>query len=347
MLTPDQIDDFVNLTLKKFIRNRWTDIALKYQKYCSSKMIREKRVMYSGGEQINWKLKTRNTGTARNTGLYATDITKVEDVSTDANVPWTKQTCNWSYDIDESLFQSEREMIVRILTMREHDAMSDLAELQEQNIWSAPLNAADRTPWGVPFWLVKDLSGAFPEGAFKGLNPPGFPGGAAGVDSNQYPRWSNWTFQYQAVSRDDMVRKVKKAIQFTYFQPPVPHPETGYGNADYEIYSTYRVQEPLERLAETRNDNMGNDLAKYMNQVVIGGVPLMWVPYLEDNDPTDPLYGVNWGVFRPFVKTSANMRRSPPKVAAKQHSVREVHIDHWMNYLNVNRRETFVGHLSA
>ena len=344
MLTPDQIDDFVTLTLKKFQRNKWTDIALKYQKYCSSKIIREKRVMEAGGEQISWRLKTRNTGTARNTGLYATDITKVEDVSTDANVPWTKQTVNWSYDIDESLFQSSRETIVRILTMREHDAMSDMAELQEENLWSAPINQADRTPWGIPYWLQKNAT-ANPEGGFHGGNPVGFAGGAGGVDSKLYPRWSNWTFGYKSVSRDDLVRKVKKSITFTNFQPPVPHPTTGYGATDHEIYTTYRVQEPLERLAETRNDNLGNDVAKYMNQVVIGGVPLMWVPYLEENDSSDPLYGVNWGVFRPFVKTSANMRRSPPKVAARQHSVREIHIDHWMNYLCVNRRETFVGSL--
>lgn len=344
MLTPDQIDDMVTLTLKLFKRNKWTDIALKYQKYCSAKMVREKRVMYAGGEQISWRLKTRNTGTARNTGLYATDITKVEDVSTDANVPWTKQTVNWSYDIDESLFQSERETIVRILQMREHDALSDMAELQEENVWSAPINASDRTPMGIPFWLQKNAS-ANPEGGFFGGNPIGFPAGAAGVDSDLYPRWRNWTFGYEAVSRDDMVRKVKRAITFTNFQPPVPFPEIKYSETSYEIYTTYRVQEPLERLAETRNDNLGNDVARYMNQVVIGGVPLMWVPYLEENDPSDPLYGVNWKVFRPFVKTSCNMRRMPPKIAARQHAVREVHIDHWMNYLCVNRRECFVGSL--
>lgn len=346
-LTPDQIDDFVSLTLKKFKRYKWTDIALPLQHYTSAKMIGDKRVIEDGGEQISWRLKTRNTGTARNTGLYEQDITKVEDVTTEAQVPWRKQTCNWSYDIDEPAFQSSRETIVRILQIREHDALSDMAELQEENLWSAPLNSSDNRPFGIPYWIVKNASGGG-EGAFVGGNPTGFQStGAGGVDSTLYPRWRNWAFGYDAVSRDDLVRKVKRAITFTRFKPPVPHPQTGYGKTNYEIFTTYRVQEPLERLAETRNDNLGSDVAKYMNQVTIGGVPLMWVPYLEENDNSDPLYGVNWGVFRPFVKRGANMRRMAPFRAARQHSVREVHIDNWMNYLCVNRRETFVGSLNS
>ena len=67
--------------------------------------------------------------------------------------------------------------------------------------------------------------------------------------------------------------------------PPIQHPNLQQGTSDYEILTTYRVQEPLERLAETRNDNLGS-VARYMNQVTIGGVPLSWVPYLE-NDTSD------------------------------------------------------------
>lgn len=345
-LTPDQIDDFVTLTLKKFKRYKWTDISLELQHYTAQQMLRDKRVMESGGEQISWRLKTKNTGNARNTGLFAIDITKVEDVATEAKVPWTKQTTNWSYDVDESAFQSDRETIVRILQMREHDALSDMAELMEENLWNAPTSSADTRPMGIPFWLIKDSS-TTPEGAFNGGNPSGFSGGAGGVDSSTFTRWKNWTFGYTAVSRDDMVRKTKKALTFTRFKPPVPHPDTGYGKIDYEIFTTYRVQEPLERLAESRNDNLGADVARYMNRVTLGGVPLMWVPFLEENDTSDPLYGVNWKCFRPFVKRGANMRRNPPKVAARQHTVREVHIDHWMNYLCTDRRSTFVGSLEA
>lgn len=342
MLTPDQIDDFVNLTLSLFKRYKWTDISLEYQEYVSATLIDAKKVAEQGGKDISFRLKTKNTGNARNTGMYAQDVTKVEDVTRPASVPWAMQTTNFSYDIYEDLFQSDRETIIRELTIRDHDAMSDMAELNEENLWSAPVGPIDTRPMGIPFWMQKDPTTA-PEGGFHGGNPSGFPSGAAGVDSTQYPRWRNWTFGYTLVTGDDLIRKIKKSLAFTHFMPPVPHPELAFGKSDYQIYTTYRVQEPMERLAETRNDNLGKDLAKYMNTVTVGGVPVKWVPYLEANDTSDPIYGVNWRVFRPFCKKGATMRRNPPKQAARQHTVREVHIDNWMNYVCYNRRALFVG----
>lgn len=338
-LTPDQVDDFVNLTLPLYKRYKWTDISLEHQEYISATLIDEKKVVEQGGPTVSFRLKTKNTGNARNTGMYAQDITKVEDVTIAASVPWAMQTTNFSYDIYEDLFQSDRETIIRELQIRDHDAMSDMAELNEENLWSAPTGTNDTRPMGIPFWLQKNAA----EG-FNGGNPSGFSAGCAGVSSTTYPRWRNYTFTYSAVSPDDLVVSLKKAIAFTHFVPPVPHPELGFGKSDYTIFTTYRVTEPAERLAESRNDNLRADLARYLNQVTVGGIPLKWVPYLEANDTADPLYGVNWRTFRPYVKKNANMRRNPPKPAARQHTVREVHIDNWMQYLCYNRRLNFVGY---
>ena len=343
-LTPDQIDDFVNLTLDNFKKYKWTDISLEHQEYVSATLIDAKKVVESGGSKISFRLKTKNTGNARNTGMYAQDQARVEDVTISAEVPWAKQTTNFSYDVDEDLFQSDRETIIRELQIRDHDAMSDMAELNEINLWSAPTGTSDIKPMGVPFWMQKDAS-TTPDGGFNGGNPSGFSSGCAGASSTTYPRWRNWTFGYEAVTPDDLVKKVKKSLAFTHFMAPVPHPELGFGKSDFQIYTTYRVQDPLERLAESRNDNLGRDVAKYINQVTIGGTPVKWVPYLEANDTSDPLYGVNWGVFRPYVKKGCNMRRSKPLMAPgyTQHTVRTVHIDNWMNYMCFNRRRLWVG----
>jgi hypothetical protein len=345
MLTPDQVDDFVQLTLPVFKTYKWTDISLQHQEYVSSSLIDAKKVVEAGGKDISFRVKTRNTGNARNSGMFAQDITRVEDVMTSGSVPWAMQTTNFSYDIYEDLFQSDRETIIKELVIRDHDAMSDMAELNEENFWSQPTDSSDTRPMGVPYWIVKDAT-TTPGGDFNGGNPNGFSAGAAGISSTTYPRWRNWTFGYTSVSADDLVVKVKKAITFTNFMAPVPHPQLGFGKADWTIYTTYRVQEPLERLAESRNDNLRNDVARYMNDVMIGGVPVKWVPYLEANDDDDPLYGINWSKFRPYVKSGANMRRNKPKEAARQHTVREVHIDNWMNYICYDRRATFVGSLS-
>lgn len=344
-LTPDQIDDFVNLTLKHFKRHRWTDISLEHQEYVSARMLKQKGVTERGGEQIGFRLKTKNTGNARNTGLYAQDQTRVEDVTVAAQVPWAFQTTNFSYDVNEDLFQSDRETIIRELVIREHDALSDMAELTEENLWSAPSSTTDTRPMGIPFWFQKDAT-TTPGGAFNGGNPSTHSAGCASVSSTTYPRWRNWTFGYTNVTVDDLITKVKKAIAFTNFVAPVPHPDLGVGESSSQIYTTYRVSEPLERLAETRNDNLGADLARYVNQTVIGGAPVKWVPYLEANDSTDPLYGIQWRVWRPFVKKGLQMRRNPPKVAARQHTVREVHYDNAMNYICYDRRRCWVGSTS-
>lgn len=342
MLTPDQIDDFVELTQNNFKRYKWTDISLPLTEYISAQLINDKKVMEQGGPNVAWKVKTKNTGNSRNTGMYAQDQTAVEDVAKGASAPWAMQTTNYSYDIYEDIFQSDRETIVREMEMRDHDAMSDLAELNEENLWTAPTSSSDTRPRGIPFWIIKDAT-TTPGGAFSGGNPSGFSDGAGGLSTSDYPRWDNWTFGYTNPTVEDLVAKTKKAMVFTKFKAPVPHPELGFGKDSRVIYTTYRVLEPLERLAESRNDNLGGDLARYQGSVTIGGVSVVYVPYLEENDTSDPLYGINWKYFRPVCKRGATMVRHKPEKAAKQHTVREVHIDNWMQYICYNRRAQFVG----
>lgn len=341
-LTPDQVPDFVALTQPLFKRNKWTDISLEHQEYVSATIVSEKKVVEQGGPNIAFRVQVRNTGLARNTGMFAQDVTGVEDVMVSASTPWAMQTVNYSYSIYEDLFQSDRETIIRELQVREHDAMNSMAELNEVNLWSAPTGTTDTRPMGIPFWLQKDATTTV-EGGFNGGDPSGFTSGRAGIASATYPKWRNWTFGYTNPTTDDLVKKVKKSLAFTNFMAPVPHPELGFGKSDYQIYTTYRVQEPLERLAETRNQNLGSDVAKYINSVTIGGTPLRWVPYLEANDTSDPIYGINWKTFRPYVKKGCDMRRHPQKEAPKQHGVYEIHIDNWMNYACNNLRYNFVG----
>lgn len=346
-LAPEDIDDLVALTLSTFKKKKWTDLSLEYTEYFASALINEKSVVEDGGKDIEWKVKTKNAGTARNSGTFATDHTQVEDVMVTANAPWRKQDVSWSYDIDEDCFQQGKTQIISTVKIREHQALSSLAELQEENLWSAPTGPTDKRPWGIPYWLQKDAN-TTPDGALNGKNPAGFPGGCAGISSEDYSRWANWTFGYKAVTKTDLIRKIKKALYETTFQHPVPHPTLGFGKSSaYCMYSTYNVREPLETLAESRNDNLGSDVAKYIDSVTVGGVPLKSVPYLDANDSSHPIYGVNWNVMRPYTKKGCNMRRTKPMQSPKQHSVRDCFIDHWMNWFCYDRRKTFVGSLQT
>jgi len=341
LLTPDGIHDLVTNTTRKFHRHKWVDISLDLQQFVAGEFIRKDRIIEQGGEQIQWQLQVANTGTAVDSGLYAEDVTAVDDVTIEAHVPWRKLTSSWSYDIDEPLFQSDKETIVDMLLMREHSAMNLEHEKNERDLWSAPASSTDKRVMGIPFWIQKNTT--TPGGAFNGGNPSGFDAGCAGVSSTTYPNYRNWTFGWAAVTPDDLVKKVKKALHYTEFVAPDPHPELGFGGVDFMIYTVYdEVVEPAERLAESRNDNLGADLAKYLNRVLIAGVPMRAVPYLTANDTSCPLYGINKRVFRPFVKRGADHRRTI-KDAPKQHTVKNIFYDTWRNFMCIDRRLCWVG----
>lgn len=339
------IDDFVQATLPKFKTIKWTNIANEFPQYMVPKLIKERGVSEEGGRTIDFRVQTRNSGTFRMTGLYDTDQTGVQDLLISASLPWRFATVNWSYDLREPMFQSSRETIIRLLQVRENAARSDMVAGLEAQFWTAPSSSSDETNMmGVPYWIVKDAT-TTPGGAFNGTVPSGHTT-VAGINPTTYDGWRNWSFGYSSITPDDLIKKVKKAMVFTDFEAPVPHPELKYsGSMDRCIYTTYAVVEALERLAETRNENLGSDVARYMNQVTIAGVPVKTSFYLNANDTTDPLYGIDFSVFRPFVQKGLNMYRQNVK-AARQRMVRDVHLDLGMNFACVNRRKCFVGSTS-
>lgn len=340
MLTPDQIDDLATITLSKFKRIKFTNISRDYQHLTVSRLINEKKVRESGGKDIRFFLKTGTTGNARPSGIFDPDQTSIAPLMTEANVPWRQLTTNYSYSVYEDSFQSSEETLIEQLKVREIDALEDMMELLEVHFWTAPTSPTENRLWGLPLWIQKDTTTT---GSFAGGNPSGFSSGLAGIDTGAHANWRNWAGSYTDVSISDLVKGIKKAMRRTLFKNYVQQPELSYGSSKQcEMFTTETVVDQLERIAEQRNDNLGKDVALYMNEVMIGGCPISWVPYLDANDTSAPVYGVNWSKFRPHVKKGWDMTRQGPKVAPLQHDTRTVHIDHWMNYVCTDRRAQWV-----
>jgi hypothetical protein len=345
-LLPDQLDDFTTLTLDNFKKKSWVDLSLDNQQHCfAAKFLSGKaRTPYQGGAHLNWKVQTTNTGTAKFSELYSVDATAVKDLMTTAKVPFTKATVNFSYDVDEQSFQSDRETIIREIDIRRHSAFNDYFELMEAALWSSPASDSQspRNPLGIPFWIQKSTT--TPGGGFTGGDPSGHSSGAANINVADVPNWKNWSGNYTSVSRDDLIAKMRKAIAHTYFQAPKQFAElgNGKGDSDWAFYTTYSVVEDMEKLLESRNDNLGVDLAKYAGSVVVKGNPVVWVPYLDSNDSSNPIYGVNHKVLQYHYKTGKDMVWHPPQKAARQHTTREVHMDSWGQFICLNRRRLFV-----
>lgn len=349
ILLPDQLDDFVNLTLENFKRRKWVDLSLDLQHYeFAGRFLQGKKDPEKGGSQLTWKVQTTNTGTARHSELYDVDQTAVTDLTTEAKIPWTKQTVNFSYDVDEDVMQTDMETIVREIAIREHSMYNDFFELMEEAMWDFPASSSTspRPPSGIPFWVVKNDT----EG-FNGGDPSGWSGGPGGIDSDTYTNWKNYTFESTDVSRDDFIAKVLRACEFTRFLSPRPFAELG-GRPEKMEYrhtysTTYRLLSELEKYLQGSNDNLGVDLARYSGQVMIKGNPVRWIPYLEENDTTDPIYGIDWDVFKYFFRKGRHMLRQPPQKRDNQHTVRVVHMDNWGNFSCYNRRRCFVGHFNS
>ena len=81
-LLPDQLDDFTTLTLDNFKKKKWVDLSLSNQHHVfASKFLSGKtRTPYQGGGNLNWKVQTTNTGTAKFSELYSVDATAVKDL---------------------------------------------------------------------------------------------------------------------------------------------------------------------------------------------------------------------------------------------------------------------------
>lgn len=345
MLMPDQIADLVNLTLKKYEKNRWVDLSLDKQHYFSAKLFKKGKVRSASGTQYNFKVQVSNTGTARFTEMFDVDQTAVKDLTADGDIPYSKQTVNFSYDEDEDVFNSSPEEIVDSIAVRRHSAHNDYFELMEEAVWSAPSSSSQspRRIYGFPFWIQKNAT----EG-FTGGNPSGFTDGAAGINANTYTNWKNYSAPYTNITREDFIKKLKKAHAYCKFVAPHSFNELGAGQ-DYEFQTTYPVLEALEVIVESRNDNLGTDLATYMgSQVMFRRTPIGWVPYLTENDSSNPFYGINWKTF--FLATKKGkqgLQWSKPMPAPNQHTVKTVHGDGWVQIGCNNRRGNFVLYVAS
>lgn len=334
-LQADQIADLVTTTQKDLGKLKWTDIYTPLQEYVAlPNILNKEKVSFSSGTGIQWNVMVGNSGAAKNTGLYAEDNTNVADVMKLASIPWRHMQTSYAFEKREISMNRDPARIVELIKTRRVDAMISLAELMENNMWGKPTDSSDtETPYGVDYWLTANAT----EG-FNGGVPTGFTD-VAGLDPATYTNWRNWTAQYSAVTKTDLVRKMRKAAVYTKFMSPVAQPNYNTGDRQ-AIYTNYDVIGAMEELLEAQNDQLGNDIASKDGLLLFRGNPIKWVPKL-DADATDPVIGINWGVFKPVFLAGEYLRESAPKEAANSHNTMEVFVDLTMNMECRDRRRNF------
>lgn len=346
-VTPEQLDDLVELTHNRYIKqNNWVDLSLDKQHHCITRFFDGKKMPLRGTPKVIWKVQVENAGTARWTGLFDKDTSNVKNQFIGAEEPWAIQTSSYEYDLREPDFQgADTFTIVDVIKGREHGMYNNMFELFENALWTAPTSSTqDPRPMnGIPFWLQKNATLGF-----TGGDPSGFSGGAAGISTSTYTRWKNFSGTYSAVSRDDFIDKVIQAMDFTKFKSPHSYPGlhgSGAGKMpDYEFWTTHTVLQKLRRFLDTRNENLTDVAGMAVGRVPFMGVTVDWVPALSHSsetayDSTNPFYAVNWNMFKLFFMRGWDMKRSAPDKVAGQHNVRRVALDSVLQLICTNRRE--------
>ena len=349
MLTADEIVDLVNLTQVTLIkRGAFLNLMTDLTDYVAVRELWKKhQKVFSGGLDWEFEAVTDHNHSARFVGLYENDGATLNDATTKGSVGPRFVDANYVFDVREKIFQRPAIEIVNYVRTKYLRMLTSFYELMEPALWGKPEDSTDKkTPYGIAYWVTKQSNEAAAtnaNGGFDGGNPTGFSDGRAGISTTAYPRWANWACQYENVSKDDLVRKMRRAVRKTAFRSPISHAEPNVGGTGNGIYAGDNVIHVFEEILEGQNMNLGNDLASKDGKTIFKGHPIVYAPYL-DNDSTDPVYMLDWKSLALGVMEGWQQQVSAPSVVPGKHNVRAVFLDAGVNMICTNLRKQAVFH---
>jgi hypothetical protein len=333
------IDDAVLLTQTKLIeRGAFLDLQTDLADHVAVReMWQGRQKKFEGGTDWEFQAQMDHNHSARAVGLFETDGSSFGDSFATGKTGIRHINAHYIYDQREQAFQRGGTAIVDLVQSRYTGMMVSFYELLEGYLWSKPVDSSDdKTPFGIPYWIVKNAT----EG-FNGGNPAGFTTGRAGLSTTDWPRWANYTAQYTNVSKEDLIRKMRRAHRVSQFRSPVSHANPSLGGTSNGIYTNDAVVGLLEELCETQNMDLGNDLASRDGRVMFKSSPITYAPKLDD-DSTDPVYMIDWKWMAVGVMAGWENNLSAPQPVPGKHLVRRVDLDASLNTVCTNLRRQAV-----
>ena len=341
-ITVDSLTDLLLDTLPDLDKGKVTNLTSDLQSYTAlPQLLAKDRIKFKTGKSISVNIMTGGNGQFRFVGFGELDQYNDVSVLASGSIPWRRATSNYAYDLleDDLNSDNERQILDHIVT--KHDACYvDIANGLETAFWGKPATSADvKTAWGIDMYIVRNASQGF-----NGGNPAGFTTGTA-FDSTVQTRYANWTDQYVAVSKADLLTRMRLATRKTNFKSPVASSQFRNTPVDRAIYTNIDVIQAMDAVLDTLNDNHGSDLAKFHDQSHFLKLPIVWVPQL-DADTQDPVYGVDWATLVPFFKQGWHLKQSKPHAVANQHNVVAVDVDMAFNIGCEDRRRQWIINLA-
>jgi len=304
-MTIDQFADVVELTSRKYIRSNYVNLLTDKQDHPAAKELIKKSMMSREGtnaqaEGIYWKARMRTAASYRHIAATTPDQVNITQDYVGMSAPWRKVEVKYAFLEDEIDFNMGEEQIVDLVKEREKGIDFDFIEGIDADYWTPP-SATDALAFrSLPYWCPK--TGATTTGGFDGTVLSGF-SDKGGLSPTTWPRLKNYCFLYTDVTLGDLISKLRDMFDLTYFKPPIP------GVADLgkpsgpakALYTTLSVRKQFADVADSRNDNLGPDVATMDGKVTFRGAEMVWVPEL-DRDTTNPIYQIDFSTFRMIPK---------------------------------------------
>ncbi len=341
-LSDREIADLVLGTMNELGPPRFQMIAQDLQDYeVLPKWLRKDKVQVDHGIGIQRTLMTKLPELAKHVGLFEVDEVDVKDLLSQINIPWRHARTAWAFERRETLMNRGRSLIVKVIEPRRVGAMVNLADVLEARAWSCPDVDDKVLPYGLPYWVVANATTGFNGGAPSGHTE------VAGLNPTTNPNWKNYTFTYKAVTKADLIKKLRTTHRKIRWKSPVNVQQLhGKLGERYRMYVDEETISDLEDVGEAQNENLGRDIAS------IDGVtlafrkhPIVWVPYLDEHAPvTRPIYHIDHATFYPVVLAGDFLRETEPEKKADQHNTFVVYVDLTYNYFCIDRRRNAVGY---
>jgi len=329
-------------------RHKWPTVNRRLQK---------DKIVIQGGPKVSLGITIRgSTGTTHVAPGQIRDYS-VADVRETLDMPWVTSS------VDDVLFYREfltnvkagGEQLYNLAKQRLCDAIYRQADDLESRAWKSPDSSTDKlNPCGYPYYITPitgaqvTAQGGAGKGLHQGANPYYSDGNVAancaGVDAsldknklfrNYNDTWSNATGDITASD----VRAISRALRAIKFE--VPFSAKGMVEAvkggNMRGCTNETLIANLEEQLRANNDNLGTDIVKYQNMVLINGAPIEKIDDL-DADTTNPLYLIDEDQIVPVVLQGDFFRRQGPMTDARQPDTMVTLTWLTYNYAVLNRR---------
>lgn len=335
------IADAVLLTQQHLIkRGAFLDLQTDLTEHVAVRELwKNKKKAFDGGNDWEFDVQIDHNHSARAVGLYETDGSALTDTMIKGYVQPRHINAHYIYDAREKAFQRGGTAIVDLIQTKYVGMMVSFYELLEEILWGSPLVSDSVTPHGISFWIQKGTTG---QEGFYGLDPSGYTAGRANILSSSYERWANYFADYDNITKEDLIRKMRKGHRKTRFVSPLSHAQPDLNAATRNgIYTNDSVIGLMEEILETQNMNLGQDIDSMGGRTLFKGTPLTYAPYL-DSDTSNPIYMIDWQWMAIGTMPGWENNLTAPYMVPNKHLVSRVDLDATLELVCTNLRRQAV-----